>query len=76
MKVSKHCDSKSYAKYVVTFVVHFFVFLVSFLLLVLLVWIFCEYDQCDCNIKSRVMQGMLISHKIKRNYELIYECPI
>jgi hypothetical protein len=26
MKVSKHCDSESYAKYVVTFVVHFFVF--------------------------------------------------
>lgn len=75
MKVSKHCDSKSYAKYVMTFVVHFF-FLVSFLLLVLLVWSLCEYDQCDYNIKSRVMQGRLTSNKIKRNYELIYECHI
>jgi hypothetical protein len=53
MKVTKHSDSKSYAKYVVTFVVHFFVFLVSFLLLVLLVWIFCEYHQCDYNINAR-----------------------
>lgn len=70
MKVFKHCDSKSYAKYVVTFVVHFSVFLVSILVLVLIVWIFCEYDQCDYNIKSRVMQGRLISHKIKINYEL------
>jgi hypothetical protein len=69
MKVCKHCDSKSYAKYVVTFVVHFLVFLVSFLLLVLLVWSFREYDQCDYNIKSIVMQGRLISHKIKINYE-------